>query len=300
MTAPDAQERERFETAMLEKYNARGELMRRSAMHPDDYAETFVSWAWKGWQAALTASPESREAPARTLDHVECQNCGRYFYCEACGSQEPELRWLAAEKAAPSALREALDEFMRCQVTGTSDAMTALHRLCQAADAATSVAPPVIVRGMGKVLGAISAELIDEPDNEFDCSYNRAIQHACDAAAKAIDSLLPQAAAPSVAGESPIVVGVDEGLPGGDRTVYAARKGSLIGFGETETEARADLAQAAREPTEPLREIGFTSQYDLDYPFAYANLGPKTADRCIPVYVRAARAERPAEGESKP
>lgn len=32
------------------------------------------------------------------------------------------------------------------------------------------------------------------------------------------------------------------------------------------------------------RLIGYTSQYDLDFPFAYANLGPENSDRNIPVY----------------
>lgn len=46
--------------------------------------------------------------------------------------------------------------------------------------------------------------------------------------------------------------------------------------------ARAVLAQA-----EGWKIIGYTSQFDLDYPFTYPNLGAQNGERCIPVYAAA-------------
>jgi hypothetical protein len=33
-----------------------------------------------------------------------------------------------------------------------------------------------------------------------------------------------------------------------------------------------------------IKLIGYTSQYDLDFPFAHAGLGPKSEERTIPCY----------------
>jgi hypothetical protein len=45
------------------------------------------------------AALQAREAPA--LDHVECKNCGAYFFCQACDSTEPELHFREATREAP-------------------------------------------------------------------------------------------------------------------------------------------------------------------------------------------------------
>ena len=44
----------------------------------------------------------------------------------------------------------------------------------------------------------------------------------------------------------------------------------------------APVSQADDE----LQIIGYTHAYDLDFPFAYASLGPENSERNIPVYVK--------------